>query len=141
MSKREELSKDRLSFNYFLFVFDQANDLKRFTNTWRDIKAPNESPVSILIYSFLIFDNSSSFSSFSFIFFTFLFFLHFLHFSLFFSTLQNCGEKWKNAEKWLQNQDFFPCAICVCTRRLRWHVDRNLCFVVIFFHFFFFFSF
>lgn len=46
MSKREELSKDRLSFNYFLFVFDQANDLKRFTNTRRDIKAPNEDKVA-----------------------------------------------------------------------------------------------
>ena len=31
--KREEFSKDRLSLNYFLFVFDQANDLKRLTNT------------------------------------------------------------------------------------------------------------
>ena len=51
LSKREELSKDRLSLNYLLFVFDQANDLKRFTNTWRDVKAPNEDKVaSINIY-------------------------------------------------------------------------------------------
>ena len=46
--KREEFSKDRLSLNYFLFVFDQANDLKRLTNTWRDVKAPNEDKVTSL---------------------------------------------------------------------------------------------
>ena len=92
---------------------------------------------------FFTFFHFSAFSSLFSGFFTFLYFLHFsalffhvssLFFMFFhFSALFNIVEK--SGEKWLQKHDFFPCAICVCTRHLRWHVDRNLCFVVTFLHF------
>ena len=49
------------------------------------------------------------FSSLFFIFASFFFiFLHFLHFSTLWRKIKKSGEKW------LQNQDFFPCAIWVC---------------------------
>ena len=55
---------------------------------------------------------SSFLLHFSSLFFMFLhfssFFFAFLHFSSLFNIVET------NEEKWLQNQDFFPCAICVC---------------------------
>ena len=60
---------------------------------------------SLCFFIFFTFLNVSSFSSFFFMFFTFL---HVSSFSSFFNIVET------NEEKLLQNQDFFPCAICVC---------------------------
>ena len=90
---------------------------------------------SLLFFIFLHFSSFFFiFLHFSSIFFLFLRFLLFFFTFLHFFQLFNIVEK--NEEKWLQNQDFFPCAICVCVciRHLRWHVDRHLCFAVTFLH-------
>ena len=89
-----------------------------------------------LIFSwlFLIFLHFSSFSS------LFFMFLHFSSFSsLFFnfSTFQHCGDKWRKLATKPRFLSMCHLCVCVCIRRLRWHVDRNRCFVVHYSSFFF----
>ena len=93
---------------------------------------------------FLIFFIFLHFLHFSPVFSTFLHFLYlssffctvfacfftFRHFSSLFSTFQHCGEKWGKVATKTRFLSMCHLCVCVCTRHLRWHVDRNLCFVV-----------